>query len=203
MLKGLVRTLLHDLQVKADVESNKMTIKPKTEPKGGLNVCEAPTINRADRETGDGEDELDNPWHPIADWALRHAAWLLSTYHKGVKDGETAYERLHGKPYSGKIMAFGSPVLWLDETPGAKREAGPRWRPGMWVGVMTSTPKAIVLTQGGAAKETGAVKQIKDFGEVNAGTRACWLRSIGGIGKGREKTETHAYESIKIIKTPT
>ena len=44
--------------------------------------------------------------HPLMAWLVKHAAWVLTTRVRG-KDGQTAYERLRGKPFARKSIGFG------------------------------------------------------------------------------------------------
>ena len=56
-----------------------------------------------------------DPEHAIHSWAARHSAWLLNRYavHSTLKT--TPFQALHGRPYGGRICAFGSTVFALDE----------------------------------------------------------------------------------------
>ena len=56
-----------------------------------------------------------DPEHAIHSWAARHSAWLLNRYavHSTLKT--TPFQALHGRPYGGRICAFGSAVFALDE----------------------------------------------------------------------------------------
>ena len=48
--------------------------------------------------------------HPLLAWLVRHTAWLLSVRIRG-EDGKTAYERLRGKPFARRLVAFGEECL--------------------------------------------------------------------------------------------
>ena len=43
--------------------------------------------------------------HPILDWLVEHAAATLTKYHV-LKDGRTAYARLHGRETTEKLVEF-------------------------------------------------------------------------------------------------
>ena len=47
--------------------------------------------------------------HPVLTWLVNHAGMLLSRFQIGV-DGNTAYERLKGKPFRRKVIPFGECV---------------------------------------------------------------------------------------------
>ena len=44
--------------------------------------------------------------HPIVDWVVQHAAYLLNKYQTG-KDGKTAFSRLHGIDTRERLCKFG------------------------------------------------------------------------------------------------
>ena len=50
--------------------------------------------------------------HPLAHWAVSHAAYLLNKYQLGT-DGRTAYGRLHGRETHERLCEFGEKVLWF------------------------------------------------------------------------------------------
>ena len=49
--------------------------------------------------------------HPLFSWLVGHAAWLLST-RKAGDDGQSAYQRVRGRPFSKKLIEFGERVLY-------------------------------------------------------------------------------------------
>ena len=69
---------------------------------------------------------------------------------------------------------------------------------------MTGTPKNIVLTPDGNAVQTGTVRALSEetFRQPHTGTRASWLRKVGGIGRERERP-AFAHDSVKVVKNPT
>ena len=43
---------------------------------------------------------------------VRHAAWVLNrSQPRSRNQGKTAYEAIHGGPYTGRIYSFAEPVL--------------------------------------------------------------------------------------------
>ena len=69
--------------------------------------------------------------HPLRRWSVMHGAWLLSRYHISYSTGATAFISLRGRPYKGKICAFGEEVFALDPLQ-AKKYAS-QWRRRMWL----------------------------------------------------------------------
>ena len=45
--------------------------------------------------------------HPLRAWSVTHGAWLLKSYHVASSRGTTAFMSLRGRPYRGRICAFG------------------------------------------------------------------------------------------------
>ena len=69
--------------------------------------------------------------HPLHGWAARHAAWLLCRFQMHSTTKSTPYQLLFGRPYRGKVCAFGSMVYCLDPKITKYHQA---WRKGIWVG---------------------------------------------------------------------
>ena len=44
--------------------------------------------------------------HPVLTWLVEHAANVLTWLARG-KDGRTAYQRVRGRPFNGKLLLFG------------------------------------------------------------------------------------------------
>ena len=91
------------------------------------------------------------PDHPALPWMVMHAASTLNKYHRG-KDGMTAYRRLRGRDFDGKVMEFGECVLYM--TPGitGKDKLDPRWEKGIWLGNRDRSGEAIIGTPDGCIK---------------------------------------------------
>ena len=51
--------------------------------------------------------------HPLRGWAVIHGAWLLNRCHVASSLGTTAFMSLRGRPYKGRICAFGEQVFAL------------------------------------------------------------------------------------------
>ncbi|CAE7493858.1 GIP [Symbiodinium sp. CCMP2592] len=70
--------------------------------------------------------------HAVVSWAFRHACWLLNRFAVSSSTGRTPQEVIHGYPYSGKLVPFGTVVM-------AKRlkikKKGDRiWNAGIFLG---------------------------------------------------------------------
>ena len=87
-------------------------------------------------EAGLGTDEnkiLFGTDHPMWQWALNHAAWTRTRF--TVSQGSTAYERLSGTLYRGKVCMFGETVMaYLKQS----SKASPKWQRAIWLGKTTA-----------------------------------------------------------------
>ena len=68
--------------------------------------------------------------HPLRAWAVIHGAWLLNRYHVASSTGTTAFMSLCGRPYKGRICAFGEEVFALDPL---QAKYSTQWRRGIWL----------------------------------------------------------------------
>ena len=68
--------------------------------------------------------------HPLRAWAVIHGAWLLNRYHVASPTGTTAFMSLRGRPYKGRICAFGEEVFALDPL---QAKYSTQWRRGIWL----------------------------------------------------------------------
>ena len=80
--------------------------------------------------------------HPLFTWLVEHAAWLLST-RKAGDDGQSAYQRVRGRPFGKKLVEFGERVLYKlhmrgphYDSRGAMEE---RWQRGLMLGFTKHT----------------------------------------------------------------
>ena len=52
------------------------------------------------------------PYMPVCAWIVRHAAWAITRYQpQRARGGLTAYARIRGRPYCGKIVQLGERVM--------------------------------------------------------------------------------------------
>ena len=70
--------------------------------------------------------------HPLAHWALQHAAYLMNTYQLG-RDGHTAYGRLHGRETHERLCELGEKILWFVPKK-LRSKADQPWRYGVFLG---------------------------------------------------------------------
>ena len=68
--------------------------------------------------------------HPLRAWAVIHGAWLLNRYHTSSSTGTTAFMSLRGRPYKGRIYAFGEEMFALDPL---QAKYSTQWRRGIWL----------------------------------------------------------------------
>ena len=111
----------------------------------------------------------------VLKWLVRHAAWTLTTLHVG-SDGETAHQRIRGKPFNQQIAAFGEQILFKPH-----KTTGPQQKLAVncWLGFNTRTGEHIV------SNNAAVVAVFGDETKKNAGTvKCCWEDSeILGVCK--------------------
>ena len=90
---------------------------------------------------------------PFFPWLLEHACDLLNKY-KVRRGNRTAWEYLRGKPYSGEVYPFGTPVLHM-----IMRE---RWFDGLWLGIQFTSGEHMVATPDGRVIRARAVHPRPD-----------------------------------------
>jgi len=82
------------------------------------------------------------PGHAILKWLVAHAADLLTRRQKG-HDGNTPYQRVKGRPYTGRLLEFGEKCRFK------VRSKEPlfgqaRWGQGIFVGICRATGQYII-----------------------------------------------------------
>ena len=79
---------------------------------------------------------------PILSWIIQYGATLYRLLHKGYPhDGQTAYQRLRGRPWRVPLPPFGECVDFRRRT---TSKIAPRWERGISLGVKGSTTEKIV-----------------------------------------------------------
>ncbi|CAE7369187.1 unnamed protein product [Symbiodinium sp. CCMP2592] len=84
--------------------------------------------------------------HPVYVWAFRHSAFLYSRFHV-QRDGMTAFELVHSRPYAGKLCAFGSSVFSQYLPHAAAKGSG--WKRSIFLGKSTLGNLNIVADSSG------------------------------------------------------
>ena len=95
---------------------------------------------------------------PAFAWILRHGTMLLNYRQPGI-DGRTSHHRLHGSPYNGELVRWGSVVhLKLDNTvAGGLMQT--RWSCGVWLGKAHGSDEHLVsLLDGSGLRRARTVK---------------------------------------------
>eukprot|EP00435_Cladocopium_sp_Y103_P067384 s792_g30.t1 len=87
-------------------------------------------------------------------WALRHAAWLISSF--SVIRGATPHELAFGRTYSGELCEFGEPVFGYS-IPSTKATA--KWKRMIFLG-KAETQNSYVLFDGQAIVLSSSVRRI-------------------------------------------
>ena len=117
--------------------------------------------------------------HPLYQWAVIHACWLLNRYN--VTNGETAYERCTNREYRGQLCMFGEGVMGFFK-PTAK--GLPKWYRGVWLGRTFSNDGNIVGCRGGLFI-TRSVRRIPnpwsldELGQVEITPQECLFGTLG------------------------
>ena len=101
-----------------------------------------------------------DPEHAIHSWAARHSAWLLNRYavHSTLKT--TPLQALHGRPYGGRICAFGSTVFALDEH---KSKYERRWLRGIWLEKDGADQDIVAIEDSRLVRPRAVRLCVKDF----------------------------------------
>eukprot|EP00435_Cladocopium_sp_Y103_P043647 s2238_g12.t1 len=68
--------------------------------------------------------------HVLQGWSFVHAAWLLNRYHLSSSTGVTAFMAVRGRPYKGRVCAFGEEVFALDSL---QQKYQCQWGRGCWL----------------------------------------------------------------------
>eukprot|EP00435_Cladocopium_sp_Y103_P020525 s4238_g5.t1 len=68
--------------------------------------------------------------HVLQGWSIVHAAWLLNRYHLAASTGVIAFMAVRGRPYKGRVCAFGEEVFALDSL---QQKYQCQWRRGCWL----------------------------------------------------------------------
>jgi len=96
---------------------------------------------------------------PVCAWLLRHAAWLVTRYQpQRARGGLTAYARIQGEPYHGKVVRFGERVLVYvpqdSSGKGPKRSSKfrDRWMIATWLGKAEDSDEHIVVSKIGVTR---------------------------------------------------
>ena len=85
-----------------------------------------------------------------------HSSWLYNRYHVHSSLRTTPFQSLFGRPYRGKIVAFGQTVCGLDLKADKYR---PAWIRGAWIG-KDSFDMDLIATDGQSVVRTKAIRRI-------------------------------------------
>ena len=136
----------------------------------------ARTLIRAVREGAQAEVDV---YGPLAQWAFRHAAWLLSHFRRQA-GSPTAYEMITGRRYVGKLANFGERVLARLPAP----NGCDKFQVAIWVGKTDRADFHLVFTSDGL-RWTRTIRRmpIPYDAETLSNVRSWpWSISYGQIG---------------------
>ena len=88
---------------------------------------------------------------PASTFLLEHAGVIITVCRVGP-DGKTAYERLKQRKFGGELVEFGECVQYKDEDAGKGLE--PRWKDGVWIGLIWGPTKRSLGHQRALSKST-------------------------------------------------
>ena len=80
---------------------------------------------------------------PVMPWLVEHAGCILSRCQKG-RDGQTPFERLHGKKPTQEIVPFGKKVLGRRVTTEPMNRMNPRYQYGIWLGMRNNSAECFI-----------------------------------------------------------
>ena len=98
------------------------------------------------------------PEHPLRGWSVIHGAWLLNRFHIASSIGTTAFMSLRGRPYKGRVCAFGEEVFALDPL---QAKYSSQWRRGIWL-TKDSTDMDIVSVTPTEIIRSRAVRKVSE-----------------------------------------
>ena len=77
---------------------------------------------------------------------MRFNAYLMNRCDIG-SDGKTPLHRLHGRRGNAQILEFGENSSFMPAKPARGGKGDPRFCPGVFVGMLNSSSKAVVVTE--------------------------------------------------------
>ena len=87
--------------------------------------------------------------HPIYAWLISHAAMMITVRVRG-HDGQTAYQRIRGRPWSNRLLGFGEKCRFkirAKEAPDTYAD-GNRFHQGIFVGFSRSDGQYLIFHEG-------------------------------------------------------
>ena len=86
------------------------------------------------------------PEHPVVAWLVSHTTFLMNRRLRGG-DGETAYQRIRGKPFRSELPEFGEIVRYKlrNKDSLANGTLAARWSKGVFIGMCSTTGQYIMF----------------------------------------------------------
>ena len=100
--------------------------------------------------------------HPIVDWSIRHASWILTRYLRHA-DGKSSYERRWQRPHASPLCIFGETVMYAEQTKVLPKHVI-RFNSGIWVGRCTIS-NAHLVVDGDKLFRTRTVRRFPEGSE--------------------------------------
>ena len=88
--------------------------------------------------------------HPTMAWLVQHAAMVLSYRVRGV-DGRTPYHRARGRPFGGRLLAFGETCRYKLRAKEGIPDGGDgrKWHKGVFLGMSRRDGQYVLYGEGG------------------------------------------------------
>ena len=127
--------------------------------------------------------------HPLRAWAVIHGAWLLNRYHVASPTGTTAFMSLRGRPYKGRICAFGEEVFALDPL---QAKYSTQWRRGIWL-TKDGTDMDVVAVSENEVIRSRAIRKVAEH----------WNAELAmSLTVGPWDMRRGVYTEMKLAKPP-
>ena len=121
--------------VKGDKESNGLIENAVMLLRGIIRTIKCHIESRTHESLGDES--------PVIPWLVEHAGCILSRCQKG-RDGNTSFERMHGKKPPQEFVPIGEKVLARRVTTEPRNRMNPRYQYGVWLGMRNNSAEYFI-----------------------------------------------------------
>ena len=135
--------------------------------------------------------------HAVIYWMAEHVAHVYNRHFVGA-DGRTAYEALHGKAASQKLVEFGEKVMWF--VPKKLRlKLDLRWRLGIYLGQSPTSNENLIGLPNGNVVKARAINRVVQSGRWDAKM----ILAVQGIpGKPSVARQDLDFDSVEARAQP-
>ena len=148
--------------------------------------------------------------HPVVAWLLEHACTVLNAKSRGP-DGLTPWERVKGRAFNQRLLAFGECILHKLPTKGPRSQPdgnmGTKWDDGVFLGFNRSANTYIVATTEGIVNVRSIYRRPQanrwDFSKLAAISSTPWsLREKQQVRVQFAEGERDPEAARRIAKAP-